>query len=440
MVRLYYQAHCYSMLRDVDRSAASVAFRACMRGSINRWPCRSPIVSPPTTRHRNVGGWWPEKKSATIARRCGITADMIGTSQTGNRAAEPRKPEKRRPRRIGRDPTGGAAFFYITLFFYVRFSAPNFNRRHALFDYSFSLFTLNFSIMAYRLPAEISAFQKSQNLKFQTIFSTNPKTEKSEYPTIILHLLPHDLSGKNVCPSAGNCKKICLNFAGNPAYLNTKLAARLRKTVAYFQNREQFMQLLVLGIVHAYYKNNKQKIAVRLNGTSDILWENIPVTVTPAMAAYMHSNFRFNAYSGKFSSIFEFFRSNLMQPDRIQFYDYTKTPRDFAKCRELNYHLTFSFDGWSNKQNVENCKTALENGVNVAAAFNLKRGADLPHYFKASQFFGDSVADRVLAIYDGDLSDYRPADPSYGTIIGLRFKLPHGADYTAQDVQNFCIA
>ena len=296
--------------------------------------------------------------------------------------------------------------------------------------------------MAYRLPAEISNFQKSKNLKFQSIFSTNPKTEKSEFPTIILHLLPYDLSGRNVCPSAGNCKKICLNFAGNPAYLNTKLRARLRKTQAYFSHRAEFMQLLILGIVRAYYKNNKEKIAVRLNGTSDILWENIPVTVTPAMAAYMYSNFKFNAYSGEFQNIFHFFQSQLQNPDKIKFYDYTKTPRDFAKCKEYGYHLTYSFDGWNNAENIKNCAAALNAGLNVAAAFNLKRGQSLPEYINAARIFGDnpSCTGRVLYVQDGDLSDYRPADTQGGSIIGLRFKLPHGANYTAQDVANFCIA
>lgn len=297
--------------------------------------------------------------------------------------------------------------------------------------------------MAYRLPAQISEFQKTHNLKFQNIFSTNPKTEKSEYHTIILHLLPYDLSGKNVCPNAGNCKKICLNFAGNPAYLSTKIQARMRKTQAYFQNREQFMQLLVLGIVHAYYKNDKQKIAVRLNGTSDILWENIPVEITPSMAAYMHSTFKFNAYSGKFANIFHFFQSQLIRPDRIQFYDYTKTPRDYAKCRDLGYHLTFSFDGWNNAQNVQNCADALRAGLNVAAAFNLKRGKSLPEFIDGTDFMmlpSDKEDRRLFPVYDGDLSDYRPADPNGGQIIGLRFKLPHGADYGAADVEKFCIA
>jgi hypothetical protein len=293
--------------------------------------------------------------------------------------------------------------------------------------------------MAYRLPLELSNFQKSANLKFQTIFSTNPKTEKSEYPTIILHLLPSDLSGKNVCPMAGNCKTICLNFAGNPAYLNTKMQARLRKTQAYFEHREHFLQLLILGIVHAYSKNKKQKIAVRLNGTSDILWENIPVTVTPGMASYMYSNFKFNAYSGTFSSIFEFFQHNLTRPENIVFYDYTKTPRDYEKCKNLGYHLTFSFDGWNNPENVKNCKNALKAGLNVAAAFNIKKGAELPHYISAAEFSAEWKT-RVFNVYDGDPTDYRPGDYQGGNIIGLRFKLPHGAKYTAQDVENFCIA
>ena len=297
--------------------------------------------------------------------------------------------------------------------------------------------------MTYRLPAEISQFQKSQNLKFQTIFSTNPKTEKSEYPTIILHLLPADLSGKNVCPGAGNCKAICLNFAGNPAYLSTKMQARKRKTLAYFEDRENFMRLLILGIVHSYSKNGNQKIAARLNGTSDILWENVPVNITHGMAAYMRLNFKFDASAGDYSNIFEFFQQNLQHPDSVKFYDYTKTPRDYAKCAALGYHLTFSFDGWENAANVANCADALRAGLNVAAAFNLKRGADLPDEADIArlELLNDSLSmpHNWLPVYDGDLSDYRPNDPK-GQIIGLRFKLPHGANYTAQDVTNFCFA
>ena len=46
---------------------------------------------------------------------------------------------------------------------------------------------------------------------------------------------------------------------------------------------------------------------------------------------------------------------------------------------------------------------------------------------------------RVLNVVDGDLSDYRPADGYTGSIIGLRFKLPHGINYTSEDRSAFCI-
>lgn len=293
-----------------------------------------------------------------------------------------------------------------------------------------------------RLPLEISNFQKSAGLKYSTLFSTNPKTEKSEHPTIILHLAPADTSGKNVCPMAGNCTKICLNFAGNPAYLNTKIRARIRKTKAYFEHRENFIQLLALGVARHYHRNGGEKVAVRLNGTSDILWENVPLTVTFDMALYLRQKYNVNANAGTYGNIFEFFNCSLPDASLVSFYDYTKTPRDYAKCSALGYHLTFSFDGWSNSVNVANCRDALQAGLNVAAAFNLKRGADLPEYVNAAAIFGENptYSGRVLYVQDGDLSDYRPADTQGGSIIGLRFKLPHGANYTAQDVANFCIA
>jgi hypothetical protein len=62
----------------------------------------------------------------------------------------------------------------------------------------------------------------------------------------------------------------------------------------------------------------------------------------------------------------------------------------------------------------------------------------LPLYIGASSILGD--ASGVLAVQDGDLTDYRPSDIPGGSIIGLRFKLPHGTPYTAADKAAFCIA
>jgi hypothetical protein len=76
--------------------------------------------------------------------------------------------------------------------------------------------------------------------------------------------------------------------------------------------------------------------------------------------------------------------------------------------------------------------------VNIAAAFDIKRRDVLPLYVSACRF--DSAwFGRVFNVVDGDLSDYRPADGYTGSIIGLRFKLPHGINYTSEDRAAFCI-
>jgi hypothetical protein len=129
--------------------------------------------------------------------------------------------------------------------------------------------------------------------------------------------------------------------------------------------------------------------------------------------------------------------------EQITFYDYTKVKHNWAECQRLNYHLTFSFDGWDNKSNLAICRDALRAGVNVAAAFNLKRGQELPQYVDGSRFNflpSDKETGRVFAVLDGDLSDYRPGDKQCGYIIGLRFKLPHGLKYSEAEKMSFCIA
>jgi hypothetical protein len=102
----------------------------------------------------------------------------------------------------------------------------------------------------------------------------------------------------------------------------------------------------------------------------------------------------------------------------------------------LNYHLTFSFDGWDNAQNLKIASNALAHGVNVAAAFNLKKNRPM---FKMLEG-GNALSAQSIAIVDGDSTDYRPSDPKGGHIVGLRFKLPHGIKYTPAQKMAFCIA
>lgn len=293
-----------------------------------------------------------------------------------------------------------------------------------------------------KLPTDLTSMCKQYKISYRDILSTNPKTEKSRIQTYILHLAPSDISGVNVCPGAGNCRKICLHFAGNPVYMTNKQKARIRRTLAFSADKQRFARLLVVAILAKLNINTDENIAIRLNGTSDIAWENIDFFVTPEFATFCRRKFGRDLPLGK-RNIFEIFNATAKHaPNRPIFYDYTKIKRNWAECRRIGYHLTVSFDGWQNTANLAICRDALKNGVNVAAAFMLKKGQQLPHYVDCSRFDflpTDKMTGRVFNVCDGDLSDFRPADIGGGNIIGLRFKLPHGIKYTDADKKAFCI-
>ena len=297
-----------------------------------------------------------------------------------------------------------------------------------------------------KLPTDQAAILRDFKTSYRTIFSVNPKTEKSKVQTYILHLAPADTSGVNVCSGAGNCAKICLHFAGNPVYMSAKQAARIRRTLAYVSDPSRFMRLLVCGILDKLNKHNKdaagignlagEPLAFRLNGTSDIVWENVDFDITPEFAQFCRIKFGRILPLGK-RNIFEVFNFMAYNTgENVTFYDYTKVKHNWAECKRLGYHLTFSFDGWDNAANLKIAKSALLAGVNVAAAFNLKKNRPL---FQTLE--GDNeLSAQSLPIVDGDLTDYRPSDPKGGHIIGLRFKLPHGIKYTPAQKMAFCIA
>ena len=290
-----------------------------------------------------------------------------------------------------------------------------------------------------KIPTDLNAVQKQYKINFKTLLSTNPKTEKSKVQTYILHLAPADISGVNVCAGAGNCKRICLHFAGNPVYMTNKQAARIRRTLAFAADRQRFARLIVCAILDKLNKHNGEPLAFRLNGTSDIAWENVDFIVTPAFATFCRVKFGAIVPLGQRNifEIFNFMRDNT--GENVTFYDYTKIRRNWAECKRLGYHLTFSFDGWDNASNLKIASDAMANNVNLAAAFNIRKGHDLIwdtlSADKVKRWLG-----AVPIVYDGDLTDYRPADPKGGVIIGLRFKLPHGLDYSDADKMAFCIA
>jgi hypothetical protein len=227
---------------------------------------------------------------------------------------------------------------------------------------------------------------------FKLLSTANPKIQKGTklgYLSFILHLAPADLSGKNTCPKAtAGCKAACLNTAGRGGMFkkgeNTNMIqkARIRKTVQFFFDREQFMADLVKDIRKGIKMAEKLNLTpvFRLNGTSDLSWEKYAVEGA--------------------DNIFALF------PD-VQFYDYTKVLG--RKTGDIaNYHLTFSAaDG-----NQLDVQAAMQAGLNVAAVF-------------------DSIPDTYNGrpVINADETDLRFLDPK-GVVAGLKAKGRAKKDYS----------
>jgi len=213
----------------------------------------------------------------------------------------------------------------------------------------------------------------------------NAKTVKGQskgYMTGILYLAPSTLSGFNVCPTASpGCIASCLNTAGRGAFTSTQMA-RIKKTKFYFNDRRAFMAQLHSEINALIRKANRAGLTpvVRLNGTSDIVFERVPVN--------NHENIM-SAFPN------------------VQFYDYTKR----ANRRDLppNYHLTFSLS----EDNEENAYRAFSAGLNVAIVYR----NDIPR----NGTVGPSAQYGLhhhAPVVDGTEHDLRFLDHG-GSIIGL---------------------
>src|SRR3546814_7678824 len=107
----------------------------------------------------------------------------------------------------------------------------------------------------------------------------NPKGAKNDklgVSTAVLHLAPGNMAGHEVCPKRSpGCSAACLHFAGNPAHQSKKDKARIKRTRLLFEDRNLFMNILVLEIAMHSLRAKRKNLgsAVRLNGTSDIVWE-----------------------------------------------------------------------------------------------------------------------------------------------------------------------
>jgi len=210
---------------------------------------------------------------------------------------------------------------------------------------------------------------------------SNTKTAKMAgelgIESIILHLAPARKSGFNMCPMASKgCEAACLNTAGRGQFDSTQ-DARVKKTLTFMADPVAFVNALGKEIASLVRRCEKSDTvpAVRLNGTSDVRWENYPVTVNG-----------------------ETFDNLMLAFPNVQFYDYTKIPN--RRNIPANYDLTFSLSESNDKHAI----AALAKGQNVAVVFD-----KLPETFSGYR------------VIDGDKNDFRFLDER-GVIVGLKAK------------------
>ncbi len=200
---------------------------------------------------------------------------------------------------------------------------------------------------------------------------------------------------KNLCPYASDgCLAACLNTSGKggiPSVQN----ARIRKAREYQLDTANFMIKLDHEVTRLKLMAKRDGLlpAVRLNGTTDILWEREDFTDSDGV----------------------YWSSIMAKHDDVAFYDYSKVPMKFRQIRPANYDLTFSLS----ESNDDHALEALKLGHNVAVVFN-----EIP-----AEFMGHKV---II----GDESDARFLDEK-GVIVGLTVKRTKGDNGRHVDTSGF---
>lgn len=225
-----------------------------------------------------------------------------------------------------------------------------------------------------------AGFRHRSALKLMTMCNgKTPKGEAAGYLSAILYLMPHTSGGGvTLCPhSTEACRAMCLAGSGLSG-LPKALGAKQKRTTALMTDPVAFGLALVEDIHRLVILADAEEMrpVVRLNGTSDILWER---------------DFRglFGAYP------------------EVQFMDYTKVPLEHRKP-PANYHLTFSHAA---AEDAGRSVAYLADGRSVAAVVDEAQKAALLEVAYLGRF----------RYVDGDEHDLRFLDPS-GSIVLLKPK------------------
>lgn len=200
--------------------------------------------------------------------------------------------------------------------------------------------------------------------------NTNAKTKKNSLKTFILYLAParQNSKGVNLCPMASKgCLAACLYTAGRGKMSNVQ-ESRTNKANYLVEDRKKFYIQLATEIMKKVKtaRRTGEKIAFRLNGTSD---------VDHVKALFMLADFDITAIH-----------------DVAVFYDYTAIIQQAIKySQHKNYFVTFS----KKEDNGSDVNEALILGINVSVVF----AGDLPKTYKGKQVIDGDQSD-IMMIYN----------------------------------------
>ena len=214
------------------------------------------------------------------------------------------------------------------------------------------------------------------------------KGNKKGFMTAIQYLTPYTASGVNLCPNAknANCHEACLVSSGR---MVMQKQARLNRTKLYLTNQAEYFNQLSIEISKFIKRAERKGLTplIRLNGTSDIRWENV-------------------------GYVFEgvYYRNIMEQFPDLQFYDYTKIPNREKSVNGVqsfpsNYDLTFSYSGVETYTKFN--ERAFKEGKRIAVVFDKVENIPLT-------FHGRKVI-------SGDETDIRHLDPE-NVVVSLYAK------------------
>ena len=223
------------------------------------------------------------------------------------------------------------------------------------------------------------------------------------------------------CPwSSSGCRRSCLVFSGRSNIFKAVQYARGRRTLAAIDRPAEYVRGLIYSIAHHYKKQAGGALSVRLKGTDEnnLHFKRVSLSVNEINNINSYYGLNIN-YSDKPRVISEIFKN-----DSIIWYEYSKAPLTYLKrLTALNIDVTASLVA-DRPTGAADAITAVKSGYRLAVPISLNKAGRIPRRLIISDDNGRRVS---IKCYNGDLFDYRPANPQKCAVI-LKAKKSAGGD------------